>query len=248
MAYGCNTPSIELSRDDGSRLILDAGSGIVGLSNAIVAHPRAVPILLTHYHWDHVQGLPFFAPMFDLDKAPTIHAPEFEDIDPRWVETLFQSPFFPSPKGELLVHCELEFIQAGAHSIGGFDIRAQGLNHPGGAFAYRIRGAHGDLVYATDHELGDPVVDRALGELVGGAHDLILDAHYTPDELVTYAGWGHSSWREAAAFAAEHGVRRLWLFHHKPGRTDDELTEIREAARRIYPSVEIAAEGVSFEV
>src|SRR4030095_9700348 len=85
MAYGCNTPGIEGRREDQARLILDAGSGIVGLSDAIFKEARTVPILLTHYHWDHVQGLAFYAPMFDARRAPTIHAPALTDIGPRWL-------------------------------------------------------------------------------------------------------------------------------------------------------------------
>lgn len=246
IAHGCNTPCIELTRDDGARLILDAGTGIVGLSGAM-ADRRAVFVLLTHYHWDHVQGLPFFWPMFDPAIATTVYAPAF-DGDDRWIETLFRSPFFPAPNGELLVHCDLSFISPGVHEIGGFAVRAHPLNHPGGAFGYRIQGADGDLVYVTDHELGNPDIDQALSEFVAGARAVILDAQYTPEERRQYAGWGHSSWRDAAAFAASNGVGRLWLFHHKPGRTDAELRQFREQARLIHDRVEIATEGVTFEV
>src|SRR4030095_6653517 len=183
IAYGCNTPCIEVTRDDGSRLILDAGSGIVGCRRS-TADRRGVSVLLTHYHWDHVQGLPFFSPMFDSAVTVTIHAPAF-NVDRRWIQRLFQSPFFPGPAGDLLMHCDLSFIPPGVHDIGGFEVRAQGLNHPGGAFGYRIRGADGDLVYATDHELGDPTIYRALSEFAAGAREVILDAQYTSEELET---------------------------------------------------------------
>ena len=248
MGCGCNTPCVALSRDDGAGLILDAGSGIVGLGRTLTARQPPVPVLLTHYHWDHVQGLPYFGPLLGVGAAQAIYAPAFDDVDPRRLERLFEPPFFPTIGGDLVAHPVVRLIRAGAHSIGGFEIVAQPLNHPGGAFAYRIQGAQGALVYATDHELGNAEIDRALSTLVAGARVLILDAHYTPVESPAFKGWGHSNWRDAAAFAAANGVGRLWLFHHKPGRTDAELREIRDVARQTFPATEIAAEGVAFDV
>lgn len=127
-------------------------------------------------------------------------------------------------------------------------MRSQMVHHPGGALAYRIRGARGDLVYATDHEFGDPELDEAFSAFAANARALIIDAHFTPEELPNFAGWGHSSWRQCAEFAAASGAERLFLFHHKPGRTDDELLAIREDARRIFAATETACEGVAFEV
>ena len=107
--------------------------------------------------------------------------------------------------------------------IGGFDVSAIPLNHPGGAFAYRVRGQTGDLVYATDHEFGDPAFDEPLAEFARGAAALVLDAHFTPEELPAHRGWGHSHWRQCAEFAGRVDAGGLWLFHHKPGRTDEAL-------------------------
>jgi ribonuclease BN (tRNA processing enzyme) len=132
--------------------------------------------------------------------------------------------------------------------IDGFLIRAHPVNHPGGAFAYRIRGTAGDLVYIPDHELGDPRIDEPLGAFVAGAHVLILDAHFTPDESPSYAGWGHSNWSDAARFAALNRVGQLRLFHHRPGRSDRQLAKIKDAAREIFSAVDVAAEGDSFDV
>jgi ribonuclease BN (tRNA processing enzyme) len=106
-----------------------------------------------------------------------------------------------------------------------------------------VKGSEGDLVYATDHELGLPEYDEPLAELSRGAKLLIFDAHFTPNEGTLHRNWGHSTYAEAARFAASAGVERLWLFHHKPGRTDIELTEIEADARKIFAHSDASGEG-----
>ena len=248
IGHGCNTPCIEIA-DDAQReiLVLDAGSGIVGLGESLGTDPRAVPILLTHYHWDHLQGLPFFSAIYQLGWAPTIWAPSLQTVDPAWVETIFQSPFFPVPYEHLPARPAVKLVKTGSMRIRGFEIDAIPLNHPGGSLAYRINGDKGALVYATDHEFGNPVFDGPLAEFSMGARALILDAHFTPEELPSHKGWGHSDWRTCVEFGTKVRADRVWLFHHKPGRTDVELMEIESAAKKIHPNAEAAGEGDTFE-
>jgi phosphoribosyl 1,2-cyclic phosphodiesterase len=226
----------------GSTIILDAGSGIVGLSASLHGEPRELPILLTHYHWDHLQGLPFLDQLYRPGWRPRIYAPKLESHDPASVETIFSSPFFPVPVEHLPNRPTVETIAPGSLRIGGFDVEALGLNHPGGALAFRIRGLTGDLVYATDHEFGDAAIDDALAEFAHGAAALVLDAHFTPDEIDAHRGWGHSDWRTCAEFAGRTDAGGLWLFHHKPGRTDEQLVGIANAARRVFRATEAAGE------
>jgi len=122
------------------------------------------------------------------------------------------------------------------------------LNHPGGSLAYRVKGAAGDLVYATDHEFGNPSVDEALEDFARGAAAIVLDAHFTPDERPDHFGWGHSDWRQCAEFAAANAIGRLWLFHHKPGRSDHALEAIRDEARKIFAKTATASEETFFDV
>ena len=137
-------------------------------------------------------------------------------------------------------------ITAGDTVINGFQVSALPLNHPGGAFAYRIRGAAGHVVYATDHEFGDAKIDLALKEFASGATAVILDSHFIPDEMPNHKGWGHGDWAQCARFAAECGVRHLWLFHHKPERTDADMKSIEADARQIFAATDAASEGDSF--
>jgi len=187
IGHGCNTPCVEIRDPKTDRiLVLDAGSGIVGVSESLGSEPRSLPILLTHYHWDHTQGLPFFAPFYLPGWKPAIWAPRLRAIDYAWVETIFDSPFYPVPYQSLPSKPSVQLVEEGDFTIESFHIRAMMLRHPGGAFAYRIRGHSGDLVYATDHEFGNAAIDAALGELARGAAGVILDAHFTPDELETH--------------------------------------------------------------
>jgi phosphoribosyl 1,2-cyclic phosphodiesterase len=249
IGHGCNTPCLEITDDEsGDTLVVDAGSGIVGLGPAIIGSPRDLPILLTHYHWDHLQGLPFLAQLYLPNWRPRIIAPELSGAQPDCLDTLFQSPFFPVPPDQLPNRPALEVIRGLEFTVGPFELTAIALNHPGGALAYRVRGVTGDVVYATDHEFGDPTYDDPLAEFAQGATALILDAHFTPDEWLRHRGWGHSHWRQCAEFAARVDAGGLWLFHHKPGRTDEALVRIRTDAQRIFPATETASEGEALQI
>ncbi len=249
MGYGCNTACLDLQDEArGARLVFDAGAGIVGLGRELGGASGHLPIALTHYHWDHLIGLPLLAPLFRQGWSAHIWAPELGAPVRPLVATVFAPPFFVTPFDDLPSKPTVEGIGPGRHRMGGFDVEALMLHHPGGSLGYRVQGARGDFVYATDHEIGDPGIDAAFAEFARGARELVLDAQYTPDELPRYRGWGHSSWAQAALFAARHDIGRLWLFHHAPGRSDTEVDAIVAAARAIFPATEAAREGVAFDV
>lgn len=249
IGYGCNTPCVEVRDDEtGALLVLDAGSGIVGLGNSLESEPGPVPILLTHYHWDHTQGLPFFTPFFVPGAATSIWAPALQGVSREWVEGIFESPYFPVPFEQLPNRPSVSLVQAGKLEIGGFRVSVQPLNHPGGAFAYRIHGSRGDVVYATDHEFGNAEIDEQLAAFCLNAAAVIAGAHFTPAELPRHAGWGHATWRQVAEFASRCGAGHLWLFHHKPGRSDRELSLIEGSARHVFPATNAAKEGMGFEI
>jgi len=248
-AVGSNTPCVELADEaSGGHLLLDAGTGIVGCSAARPADRTTHTVLLSHYHWDHVQGLPFLEACYREGQHVEILGPVFGTSGPASVETLFAPPYFPLPFDRLPSKPVISGVRPGPFEAGGFSIRSAALNHPGGSLAYRIAGSSGDLVYATDHEFGEPVQDEALASFAAGASAIILDAHGTPDELPAMKGWGHGSWDQCARLAARAGVGRLWLFHHKPGRSDRDVTAIERAALALHPGARAAREGLEFTV
>jgi phosphoribosyl 1,2-cyclic phosphodiesterase len=248
--HGCNTPCIEVYDErTGGILVLDAGSGIVAVQPSMIAkEPRDVSLILTHYHWDHLQGLPFFSTLYQPGWPLTIFTPTLESHDPSWLDTMFKSPFFPVPYQHLPNKPKVAMVQPGVLSIPKFDVTALDLNHPGGALAYRVKGFNGDFVYATDHEFGDPKYDEPLADFARGATMLVLDAHFTPEELLHHRGWGHSDWRRCSEFAATNQIQGLWLFHHKPGRSDQALADIRVEAQKIFAATDTACEEVAVEV
>ncbi len=248
--HGCNTPCVEVVDErTGGILVLDAGSGIVGVTPSLLAKSaQPVSLALTHYHWDHLLGLPFFATLYQPGWDLTIHTPTLESHDPSWIDTMFKSPFFPVPYQHLPNKPKVQMVQPGGVTIPGFDVTALPLNHPGGCLAYRIKGDDGDFVYATDHEFGNPTFDAPLAAFANGASAIVLDAHFTPEELPQHRGWGHSDWRQCAEFSAANGIGRLFLFHHKPGRSDQALDQIRRDARKVFAATDTASEGTEFRV
>jgi phosphoribosyl 1,2-cyclic phosphodiesterase len=249
IGFGCNTACVDAHDEaTGARLVLDAGSGLVGLGRTLVSAPQTVPLLLTHFHSDHTQGLPFFAPLYNGTWQPEIYVPDFPDVSATWLPSIFGPPSFAVPFEQLPNRPRLQRVAEKSVQIGGFAVDVQPLTHPGGSMAYRIHGATGDLCYVTDHAFGTRAIDEPLAAFCQNCAALIADAHFTPDELPAHPGWGHSTWRQAAELASSCGAAQLWLFHHKPGRTDQELTRIVEEARRVFPATAAAREGLSFDI
>ena len=223
--------------------ILDAGTGIVGLSEALGGAPRAVPILLSHYHWDHVQGLPFFAQFFQPGWDISITGPPLPGVDASWAARLFAPPHFPVPLAELASPPTVSFVESTAFTIGGFDVSALRLTHPGGAFAYRIQGAAGDLVYATDHEFGDDEADESLAAFAlnagGGRARRALHARRAA---------GAQGPRTCAAGASARSSRRRaapaisGCFTTSPDAPTRSSRRLKRGARRVFPATTVARE------
>jgi ribonuclease BN (tRNA processing enzyme) len=273
--YGGNTPAIEVRTPSGSLVLLDAGTGIRELGRALIARADGAPItgdiFLTHAHWDHIQGIPFFAPAFQPGNRFTIWGAKSLAASIRRVVRDQMSPVvFPVKFEELAATFEFREVTDERHASDGFDVRAFPVRHPGGALGYRFgaRSAHGEsedastsFVYISDNELraGDPgaSTDRwraKLVEFVRGARLLIHDATYTEGEYDAHRGWGHSTYGDAVELALESGVETLVLFHHSPDRGDDELdtclAECQAAVEASGQSLRViaAAEGMEIDV
>jgi len=263
---GGNTSCVEM-RVAGQRLIFDAGTGIVPLGHQIMAQggDSAVLILLSHYHHDHIQGLPHFPPLFINNRVIYIVAPWNVFQDRVWDllmnasahATIAERPGLRARRRTLLIEgserlfwnandplplriaTDNEPTPAGWVEITTYRSHA----HPrGGSMCYRVVNAGKSAVFATDTEsyLG---ADRGLAEFARNADLIIHDAHFTPAEYGSKQGWGHSTWEMAVELARFANIKHVALFHHDPSHTDTQMNEIEAAACADYPHVFVAREG-----
>ena len=263
--YGGNTACISLRGPDHRLVILDAGSGLRPLGHELMQNGMrglAADVLLSHTHWDHIQGLPFFKPLSASGNRFCVYGAAQEGVPLKEILRRQMDPMvFPVPLEALAARIEVHEIEEGEVPLRDFRVRAFRLRHPGTTLGYRLAPGDGgrDIAYVTDNELGPggnyPVSAdwRArLVEFLAGTDTLVHDAMYSDRFIHMRAGWGHSTPREAVQLAAEAGCARLFLFHHEPEHDDDTidrlLADARACAREVAPKlvVEAAAEGTGF--
>lgn len=253
---GGNTPCILFTSDNGRIAIFDAGTGIRRLGNDLLARSHEqydnIYIALSHTHWDHIQGFPFFLPAYDPDRHFTVaiggrdrQARNLEDI----FSTQMQREYFPVSLEKMGAMMNF-FAPDTPHyktPITGNKVVTLRHNHPGGAYSYRIEGEEKTFVYCTDVEHVDGI-DPNIVALARDADLLVHDAQYTPEELKEKKGWGHSSWEQAVEVAEQAGAKRLALFHHDPGHTDSFLFRMEEECQRRFPDAFLSREGMEIEI
>jgi phosphoribosyl 1,2-cyclic phosphodiesterase len=238
MRYGGNTSCVEVCLDNGTVIILDAGTGIRPLGNALLAQPGPVRayLLLSHMHWDHIQGLPFFAPAYVKSTELSILGP------PGGQMSLEQSlcdqmrhPYYPISMHAMTAHLRFleELSDGSGFELAGATIEVSVLNHPGRSLGYRFVADGKVLVYATDNEpFGEAPRSQHLGRpsrllhLAREADLLIQDAQYTPDEYPQRVGWGHSTYVDALHIAQQAKVKQLALYHHDPSHSDATIDRV----------------------
>lgn len=247
---GGNTSCVEVICG-GERIILDAGTGLRKLGDRMMAEGSLeATMLLSHQHWDHIQGIPFFVPAY----IPTARLRVYGGVNGvmslrETLEHQMTAPVFPVRLDELGAQIDLCEVRSGhSFSIGGARVKAIKVNHPGGCFAYRIDFEGKSVVYATDTE-HYACVDPALRALAQGADVLIYDSQYTPEEYRGDAGrskvgWGHSTYVAGAELARSAGVGKYVLFHHDPSRSDAKVAEIEARAQALFPDAVAAREGM----
>ena len=236
--YGGNTSCIQVTLDDGTLIILDAGTGARGLGLTLVDDPPSrIDLLLTHLHVDHVEGLGAFEPIWRPQTDLHIWGPAspMVSLDER-IATYFSPPLFPIHLSEVPAQCTFHDAPDAGWAIGGAMLRSDPIQHPGATVGYRLEADGRVLTYLTDHE---PALGMDLETsrpewisgfaLASGADMLIHDCQYTREEYETRFGFGHSSTDHVAVFAQKTETDRTVLFHHDPMHTDGELEAIREA-------------------
>ena len=247
LGYGGNTSCIEVRLPSGEFFIFDAGTGIRDLGAAIVKNPeyagRDIHLFLTHYHWDHIQGLPFFAPLYNPKASVTFYATCYACALHDSLSGQMKEPYFPVNFDAAA--SQRKFVNMGGSpiSLGELTVHPFPMNHPQGAGGYRIESGGASIVYATDREHGHPKLDTVLREYAQDADILIHDSQYTLDEYARFKGYGHSTWEEATAVARECNVKQLILFHHDPTHTDEAVSSIVDCARARFPNTVGAREG-----
>jgi phosphoribosyl 1,2-cyclic phosphodiesterase/DNA-binding response OmpR family regulator len=264
--YGGNTSCVEVRSSGGTLIVLDCGTGAHGLGQELAdtGAPVRGHLLLTHTHWDHIQGMPFFLPLFTAGNQWDIYAPRgFRQSLRQTLAGQMQHPYFPVPLEQLGATISYHGLVEGVFTIDDVTITAQYLNHPALTLGYRLEADGVTLVYATDHEpyarlgwaeAGFTGEELRHVELLAGADLVIHDAQYLDSEYEAKVGWGHSPVAYVVQAARRAGAQRLALFHHDPLRDDDALDSLVETTRRELAgndgalAILAAAEGQTIEL
>jgi phosphoribosyl 1,2-cyclic phosphodiesterase len=240
---GGNTSCIEIKLGD-QHIIIDGGTGITQLAQRHKVLDAT--ILFTHFHWDHIQGVPFCGALYHPQSRVQLVGPAGLE---RVLRRQMSGPNFPV--GMDAMQAELSFGAICANAalqLGNVLVTTCALNHPGGSLAYRISHGARSIVIATDHEHGEPRSTGALLALAQGADVLVYDAQYLPDEYPQKRGWGHSTYQEGVQIAKSAGVKKLVLTHHDPARSDEQLLDIELRARHLFDHSWVAREGLAIPV
>ncbi len=251
--YGGNTSCLEI-RVGNKLLIFDAGTGLRNLGKSLIPQNNLeIYMFFTHYHWDHIQGIPFFEPFFHQDNLIHIHGKVPDEMQPlKLKEHFFEKVIHVNSDVPVKnIEAQLRFYDLICGETFVFDditMETRPLNHPNGSMGYRLTWANHSIVYCTDTEHCPDHLDENILYLARDADILIYDAMYTDAEYYhpksPKIGWGHSTWQEAVKIAKEARVKKLAIFHHEPSHNDDILDQIGVEAKQAFDGAFMASEGL----
>jgi phosphoribosyl 1,2-cyclic phosphodiesterase len=248
--YGGNTSCLEVRAGD-RVIILDAGTGIRSLGDSLRARDvRRADLLLTHVHWDHINGFPFFAPAYQKGHAFQVMAGHLSDMGGirEILSGQMTQPTFPVPLDAMQSQLTFQDFRAGDEfRLGDVRVKTCALRHPNGATAYRLELAGKSLCYVTDteHVVGEP--DQAILGLIEGADLVVYDSSYTEEEFPAKIGWGHSTWEEGVRLCRAASVKQLAIFHHDPTHEDPFMDAVAEQARATWSGAIVSREGMRID-
>jgi phosphoribosyl 1,2-cyclic phosphodiesterase len=242
--YGGNSTCLEIRSSEGQVFIVDAGSGLRNFGKALRQEQNVsdVRFFLTHPHWDHLAGFPFFEPAYsDRYNITFCSGPHAQNAIRKYLSRQMEAPYFPIEfsclKANFSYNCRQPKSGSGNCRIGSMEFRAFPLNHPGGGYGFKFIENGRTFVFLSDNELGFPHAGGlASGEYADICRDadlLFHDAQYTSQEYQYTRGWGHSTYEDATRLAIDAGVKRFGLFHHDPDRDDDDLERQADYCRRL---------------
>jgi phosphoribosyl 1,2-cyclic phosphodiesterase len=256
-SVGGNTSCVELLTGESDHIVFDAGTGIreLGIEMMASKRPTKTHLFFSHFHWDHIQGLPFFAPAFDPRNTIDFYSPvaNFRRI----LEDQMREPYFPITMDTMVATKRLSVLQGEPVRLGGVRVGYRSMNHPGGCYSYRVEEAGKKVIYSTDTELRAEDFDKTPenSAYFDGVDALIIDTQYTLGEAIEKYNWGHSSFSLAADFAVNWGIKRLVLFHHDPAYSDRKIYSILQNASWYIEHLEgrgieitLAKEGLELDV
>jgi phosphoribosyl 1,2-cyclic phosphodiesterase len=252
VVYGGNTSCIEVYAGD-LRLVMDAGTGIRNLGHDFIRDGvKKGVLMLTHSHWDHINGFPFFGPAFMANNQFTIYAGHLANAGgiENVLQTQMANPTFPVPLEALQADLSFEDFDAGEEwSLGGgVTVKTQPLNHPNGATGYRVEHGGRSVVYVTDTEHIPGKPDQTVLKLIDGADLVIYDCTYTDAEFPAKVGWGHSTWQEGVRLCKMANVKQMAIFHHDPDHNDDFMRTVEAEARAKWSGTVVAREAMLIAV
>ncbi|HEX3359271.1 MAG TPA: MBL fold metallo-hydrolase [Tepidisphaeraceae bacterium] len=260
--YGGNTSCASVHFGDDLTIVLDTGSGARMLGKSLLGKKSPIYMLLTHDHWDHIQGFPFFAPIYEAEREIYTFPAKSGHAMMCTLVMQMDGARFPITEDELrsVQHCVTNIHAEAWFASKGLEMRRIATNHPGGAYGIRIDDEGRSIVYIPDNEMNPPrEQDRvtsfdAFVKFCKGADVLIHDSQYTPADFPLKKGWGHSLWVEGCELAAAANVKQHLIFHHDPERTDDQLDAIEAEAKAWMQKknssvkVAVAREGMTFDL
>lgn len=256
--FGGNTACVEISAG-GELIICDAGTGIRALGKDLIRRyadkPIVATILMSHIHWDHYFGLPFFKPLYERKNTFKICGPRLAGVDFKaMVENAIHPPYFPQAIAEDPSKIEFKTVDIKPFKIGVVDVIPIEVNHPGGSLGWRFDCGGKSIVHVSDNEPQDGEARKKIISWMRGADILIHDAQYSPEEYARHRGWGHSPYTYPLELAVEADVKKVILFHFDPDAGDDELRgRIKKVnswikGRRLEISCMLASEGSSVRI
>jgi phosphoribosyl 1,2-cyclic phosphodiesterase len=252
LGYGGNTSCLEVRTDGNNLLIFDGGTGIRLLGQKLKAESNGTPIkahiFFSHFHLDHIQGIPFFRPLYDSQNHFTFYFAGANGGSTNLVmdalARMMANPYFPVDISRLPCSRDYLNVVEGTFTAADVQILVLPLNHPQGCVGYRIMQNGKSIAYCTDVEHGVDWSDENLKKLASNADLLIVDSQFTPEELLDHAGWGHSSWKQSIDLGVKAGAKQVVLYHHDPNHEDSEVDDILSLARKHHPNVIAAREGL----